>query len=143
MTALTADIVRRQRGTAQRIQYLVAASTTLFKGAMIQVNGAGFAVAATDSVGVLPVIGVAESGKDNSSGLDGAEDIIILSGAQFLMAGLGLGQAQVGRTTFVADDNTVDPTTTNSRPAGKLTEFVSSTSGWVYIPVGGIAADLS
>ncbi len=42
----------------------------------------------------------------------------------------------IGTSMVVVDNNTIDDVAgaTNDIPVGKLTEFVSTTSGWVYVP---------
>ena len=55
---------------------------------------------------------------------------------EYLFAATSITQAMVGVNMVTVDDNTVDDIAgaTNDIVVGKLTEFVSTTSGWVHVP---------
>jgi hypothetical protein len=143
MTALSADRKVTVRGQVTITSYLVAASTTLYKGGLVAINAAGYAVPAADTSGLI-VVGVAQQKYDNSSGANGAIRCQVESDALFLMGATSIAQAAVPEVMYVADDQTVDETDPgNSVIAGKLTEVVSATSGWVYIPGHGRTKELT
>lgn len=135
MTALAAA-----RGISKRnVGYLmpaqpVAASTTIWKGAMVCINAAGYAVPASDTSGLLPVCGVADETVVNS-GAAGAKFIRLQTDAYFEFNASSITQAMVGDTMYVVDDNTFDDAAgpTNDVPAGILVQFVSTTKGMIKI----------
>ena len=143
MTALAADANRKTRGNAGRqTGYLMAASQTIYKGALVMINASGLAVPATDAAAGI-VVGVAD--EQVVSAASGSYWIKVRSGEAFLFAASSITQAMVGTAMYVVDDNTVDDAAgpTNDRPVGILEEFVSTTQGWVFIPAGGSATGVA
>lgn len=120
----------------------VAASTTIYKGAMVCIDADGYVIPAADTALISNVIGIATEGVVNS-GADGAKTIEVASSVDVLMDATSITQLMLGTTLYVVDDDVVDDAAgaTNERAAGTLIEFVSTTSGWINIPTFGIFSD--
>lgn len=135
MAALTAakEIASRD---PDEYGYPVLTATTIYKGAIVSVDDAGFAVPASDTA-AHRVIGIAKETVLNP-GASGVNWVKVVSGRAFLIAAVSITQAMVGDVMFVVDDQTVDDAagTTNDVPVGRLVEFISTTSGWVFIDKG-------
>ena len=138
MTALSAaNPDRPKRGVGVVRSYPVNASSVIYQGGLVAIDSTGNAVAATDSASDLRVVGVAfESATGGAS--DGDVWVKVESGAEWLFTATGITQAMLGTEMQVTDDNTIDDDTTNDAACGYLQEFVSTTSGWLHIPDGGI-----
>lgn len=134
MTALAADTNREKRGMGRVFHFPVDGGSILYKGGLVALNAAGFAIPAAD-VAAQPVVGVAAEKVDNSAGADGAKTVRVDAEAEFRFAATSITQAMVGVNMEVVDDNTVDETAgAGNIVVGKLTEFISTTLGWVYVP---------
>jgi len=113
VTALADD----RQTPAQEVElkgYLVAASTTIYKGGMVAVNDAGHLVMASDAAN-LRVVGVADERVDNSAGSAGDKKCRVRSGRAFDFNATAITQAMVGDLMFVVDDNTFDDCSSTSR----------------------------
>lgn len=134
MAALTAKRETAHKGEMRVQSVKVKASTTIYGGGIVCSN-AGFAAPGADTAGLV-TMGIALQDADNSSGGDGDISVEVGFGAAFLLGASSITQAMVGLDTLmdVIDDQTFDETSTNSVVLGKLIEFVSTTSGWVYVP---------
>lgn len=133
MTALAADSQREKRGQGRVFHFPVAADAVIYKGAIVQLDATGFAgPAAAGNTRVI--VGIAREKVDNTGGADGAKDIRVDADCEFLFAASSLAQTALGAAMLVIDDNTVDETSAGSATVGALTEFVSATQGWVYVP---------
>lgn len=115
----------------------VAASTTLYAGALVAINQSGYAVAASaDST--LRVIGRCEATVVNS-GSAGAKNVDVKAGAFWYANSSTTGaitDADIGRPAFVVDDETVSRISSYGvRPPAGLVVDVSSTLG-VLVQVG-------
>lgn len=107
MAALTADRPRSHTDPTASDTFPVAASTTIWAGAIVALNTSGYAIPATDTVG-LTVVGIATKKADNSDGSNGEVDVVCDSGQlERELAATGLTQAQLGQPVFVSDDQTV------------------------------------
>jgi hypothetical protein len=124
MTALSASY-EAQRREGELISYKVAASTTIYKGALVCLNTDGYAVPAADTQGLI-FIGVAYEDGDNSAGTDGAIKGRVLKTGTYLIAKASAAQADLGTVMCIADDNTVAADTTNDIPAGVAVEAPDS-----------------
>ena len=135
MTALAANASRQTRGRVKLNSYPVAASATIYKGSLVMIDATGYLQVATDEA-TIHIVGVAAEGRDNSSGSDGDVDCEVESDCEFLFTASSITQAMVSTVMVCVDDNTIDDAAgaTNDRPVGILTQYVSTTSGWVYIP---------
>lgn len=121
--------------------YKVAASTHIYKGALVCINSSGYLVPGADTSGLL-FVGVAFEEFDNSAGADGAAAADGRSGCRVRKSGdflytftASTSQADVGKAVYLSADNTVAlaATTTNDVLAGYITEYVTSTSVRVRI----------
>lgn len=137
MTALSADFNRQARGTGKEFSLPVATGTTIYKGGLVAMNASGYAVPAASTAGLV-VLGVAIENVVNA-GADGALRVRVDCAREFLFPASSITQAMVGRAMYVVDDATIDETDSDNIFAGILTEFVSTTSGWVYVPAPSIA----
>lgn len=147
MTALSAARATVKQD-ATTIAYPMSASA-IYIGAKVCIDSSGYAVEASDATGLSNVVGVAVASNpgdaaaglvDNSAGAAGDKTIMVESGKSFLFAATSITQAMVGDPMYVVDDQTFDETSTNRVFAGVLTKFVSTTSGWIYIPTPGQGA---
>lgn len=139
MAALTADRDTKIIAKPSLKGYPVAASTTIYKGGMVCLDGDGYAVPAADDSAYSMVIGVADEQVDNSSGSDGDKDVRVRSGEIYDFVASSITQAMVGTTMYVVDDQTIDDSAgvTHDVIAGVLVEYVSATNGKVHIPTPG------
>lgn len=128
MTATTtAREAKRKDGEV--ISYPMAA-VKVPKGALVNINAAGFATNATDAAGET-FAGVAYETVDNSAGSAGDLEIRVQSTGTFVLVdGGGNGaQTDVGVEFHIVDNQTVtDAATTNSLAAGVAVESISATS---------------
>jgi len=133
MTALAKDKDTVYREGVE-LDLEVAASTTLYAGAGICVNAAGYAVPAADTADFKSA-GVAQEQVDNSAGAAGDKKVTVRRHGLFKFVTAGLTIANIGDDVFWVDDQTVAlaATTTNDVPAGKIAGFISATAIWVDI----------
>jgi len=127
MTA-TATAREAQRKDGQLIAYPMAA-VKIPKGALVNINSAGYAVNATDTAGET-FAGVAYETVDNSSGNAGDKSIRVETTGTFVFFdGGGNGaQTDVGVQFKIVDNQTVtDAATTNNLVAGVAVESISAT----------------
>jgi len=128
MTATTtAREAKRKDG--RLISYPIAA-VKIPKGALVNINAAGYATNATDASGET-FAGVAYETVDNSAGSAGALSIRVETSGTFVFVdGGGNGaQTDVGVEFKVVDNQTVtDASTTNNLKAGIAVESISATS---------------
>lgn len=131
--ALSADaeIARKDDGV---VSFPVYQSTTIYKGAVVQINSSGYLVAATDTSGNLTA-GVAMEKVDNSSGSDGDLWCKVYTRGVFKLPGTGFSQATVGLPVYALADNSVvvAGSVTNDVLAGVCVGYVDSTHIWVDI----------
>lgn len=144
MAALTTDRNTVSKLSLQLKSYPVAASTQIYKGGLVCVGSAGFLEMAADGAGNV-CVGVAHENVNNTAdGTGGALSCRVESGRAYSMAGSGLSQGDVGLTVYVVDDQTVSATPgANATKAGRLVEYDSATSGWIWIPIGGMQGGIS
>lgn len=142
MTALAAD--RNTQSKIGGIQiFPVDGGSTIYKGALVAVNAAGYLIPASDLANAK-VVGVADEAVDNSAGADGALDCRVVSGRTFKFAASSITQAMVGEMMYVVDDQTFDDGVgTNGIKAGRLVQYVSATEGWIHIPFGGVGIGIT
>lgn len=131
MTAITTAVNRQMKGIPEMKGYVCTTSATIPKGAIVSVDAAtGLAINAVAGA-VNPVVGVAAETVTTAAA--GAK-IKVWYGCDFLFAASSITQAMVGEPMLVVDNNTVDETSATSAVVGTLREFVSTTSGWVFVP---------
>ena len=128
MTATTtAREAKRKDGEV--IAYPIAA-VKIPKGALVNINAAGFATNATDAAGET-FAGVAYETVDNSSGNAGDVSIRVQTTGTFVFADGGANGAatDVGLAFRIVDNQTVtDAATTNNITCGVAVESISTTS---------------
>lgn len=135
MAVLTAARNRQARGEGKHAQVPVAAATKIFKGAIVMIDASGFAVNGSDTAG-LQTIGVAYETVDNTAGANGALEIRVEYDREFLFTATSITQAMLGDLMVCVDNDVVDDAlgAVNDITVGRLIDFVSVTSGWVYVP---------
>jgi hypothetical protein len=132
MAALSAAANRRARGElGNRFKVPVKATSQIWKGGIVGCGTDGFAVAAVSGANVK-VLGIAAESKLGGA-TDGLVSILVEAGREYLFDASSITQAMLGQDMKVINDNTVDETSASSASVGALTEFVSTTSGWVFV----------
>jgi len=132
MTALTAD-----RNTPRRngIDFVdpVAASAIIYAGALVALNGTGYLVPGSAATG-LKARGIAQENIDNSTGIDGALRVPVMTGV-FRFANDGtITIADIEATAYIVDDQTVaDNDGTGTRSVAGTIKSVDSAGVWVNI----------
>lgn len=139
MAALTADRITKSKGPVRLATYKVAASTTIYAGAMVCMNATGYAVPAADTAAFSPVKGIAVAKANNSAGADGAIDVVVEYGGDFLIdVAAGITQADVGDNATVVDDQTASDAaaTTNDIVIGPIKAYLDEAQdkAWITIP---------
>lgn len=128
MTALVADRNTPFKGDHRQVSMKVAASTEIFKGAIVCASATGYLVPADDAAGLI-VVGISEEHVDNSSGSDGDLSCVVQKGVAGLRGGTTPPvQADIGRAVFVEDDAGVETSagSVNNIQAGILDSIVGS-----------------
>jgi len=134
MAALTAA-----RNTPQELEprfrsVPVAASAKPFQGGMVQINAAGYAVAASATAANV-TIGRAEATADNSAGANGDIKVKVRRGTfRFNNSSAGdlIARTEIGKTVYVVDDQTVAKTNNSgARPAAGTCFDVDAQGVWV------------
>ena len=143
MSVLSADAVRRVKGvgTAVRRKYPILTAVEIFKGSLVSIDAAGFAIPSADTASTK-CVGIATE-HVNNVGASGDLSIEVMQHVDVLLPATSITQAMVGDLMVVVDSGEMDDAAgvSNNLPIGRLTEFVGTTSGWVGIPnLGGDAA---
>lgn len=133
MAALTSDRNTARLDGALR-QGAVAASTTIYAGAMVMRNATGFLVEGQTATGLVGV-GRAEMRADNGSGADGDITCDYRPGVYHFANAAGadeIAAADIGGLCYAVDDQTVAKTDGSSSrsPAGVI-DGVDATGVWV------------
>ncbi len=135
MTALSKDRNTPAR-SGEEFVHPVAADAVIFAGALVVSDATGY-LAPGSTAATLTVAGRAEEAVDNTGGADGALTCRVRKGV-FLFVNLAadaVGQANVGTTCYIVDDQTVAATNgTNTRSAAGTVMALEGTTGvWVKI----------
>lgn len=142
MTAIAVDRstpCRHPEAARLLVSYPVAASSIVYKGALVMLD-AGYAKTAAAASGVI-VVGVAESTVDNSAGSNGTLSVLVSSGNAFRFVGSGIVAADVGKPAYLTDNQTVqDAVGTYGIVVGVIEELESANVVWVYIPPTNVLA---
>lgn len=133
MTALSAD-----RNTplkdAEQIGFLVAANTKIYAGSIVVANATGYAVPGVTAANVT-YLGRAEESVNNIGGADGAKTVQVRRKKAFKFANLPadpVTQADVGKTCYIADDQTVAKTNAgNTRSVAGQVLAVEQDGVWI------------
>ena len=134
MTALTdnKEVSEKHR---RLIENPVAGSVVIFKGAIVMSNASGFLAPAAALLDAK-MAGMAYEKVDNSNGSAGDVNCKLLREGLFELAGSGFSQADIGKTVYASDDQTVSTTQgTNEIAVGKIAQVVSATKVFVDIEV--------
>lgn len=132
MTALAAYRNTKNKGAIRQQRYPVKASTTIYGGAIVMIDSAGFARPAAALASNQGCVGIAQSTVVGTA-VDGAVDVVVDEGV-FLLDATSITQAMITQKMYAQDDHTVDETQGSNQPlVGTLVDFVSTTSGWVHI----------
>lgn len=134
MTALGADAQISTKDSGLR-SYKVADNVKIFKGAIVCIDTNGYANVGADTASFV-CAGIAIEQCDNTQAghAAGGKRVRVQSGKHFLLAATGMAQTSVGLAVMVKDSGSVGLTSTNSVKAGTVTEYVSATSVWVFMP---------
>lgn len=133
MTALAAAANRQARGPlGHRIRVPVKAASQIWKGGIVGRGTDGFAVAGVKDANVQ-ILGIAAESVLGGA-TDGAKYIEVECAREYLFAASSVTQAMLGNAMKIIDDNTVDETEADSATVGPMTEFVSTTQCWVFVP---------
>lgn len=127
MANLTKDRVYRELAGAKAFNDPVAAATTIYRGAMVGLDGDGNAVPAAPATPVIR--GVAKEMANNSSGAAGAVSVDTAKGV-FHFNQTGLSRSDIESDVYVVDDNTVGAAGTLI--AGRLVD-IDAAGAWVEI----------
>ena len=129
MAALAAAKEANKRAGDQK-RYLLKASTTIYKGALVCLDTNGLAVPAADTASFI-FVGVAY--ETATSAASGSTYVTVEKRGEYEMVTSGATQATTGKKVFASDDQTVATSTTNSIAVGYDGEFVSATKVRVRI----------
>jgi hypothetical protein len=110
--------------------YPVKAATTIYAGAIVMLDVAGYAVPGANTASCV-CAGIARA-RAVGGATDGAVWVPVEAPVIALLPATSITQAMVGRPMYVVDDQTFDDVAGNVL-AGPLMEFVSTTLGWVQV----------
>lgn len=133
MAAMTRDRSRERKGEALLIPAPVGDAERIYQGALcMSLVADGYIIPGADTA-AAKFRGVAVEPCDNSDGADGAKSVLLDITSPFLVAGTGFTQADVGKTVYLLDDQTVALAAgaTNDVAVGLIIQFVSATQVWV------------
>jgi hypothetical protein len=129
-------------GLPKNTNYPVYQSTTIYEGALVQINSTGYLVEAT-TTSVNITVGIATQHVNNSSGASGDLNCAVLQGVGRFANGNSITKASVGQLCYVVDDQTVTTSAAGSPPVAGTIYAVDSSGVWVYTglaaPVDGTA----
>lgn len=125
------EVTRKQAGLQS---FPVEDSVTIFKGALVCTNAAGYLVPAADTAG-YKFAGIAYEKVDNtlSGHSQGGKSCRAYTEGVFELVATDITQVMVGQLLYAVDDGVVDETTTNSVCVGRLIQYVTTAKGWVDI----------
>ncbi|MGD8717562.1 MAG: hypothetical protein PVH29_01955 [Candidatus Zixiibacteriota bacterium] len=118
---LTADC-DTERKDGILVGYRLASGAVIFKGAMVCLNEAGYAVPARDEEG-LTFVGFAYERADNGDGADGDMSIRVWKDGSFRVAMAYPRLADLGSAAFVLEDDEVALASVNGVLAGTIVEI--------------------
>jgi len=114
----------------------IATKTEIFGGHMVAGNATGYAVLAS-AVAAQVTLGVSDGYVDNSDGAAGDAVALVRRGKSWCFANFGgdaVTQAEVGKTCYVADSQTVAKTNNAGvRPVAGKVMGVDADGVWVLI----------
>jgi hypothetical protein len=113
--------------------YPVADNVTIYKGAIVALNAAGYAVPAISSASPVVVVGVSEIHADNTALHHAASALCVnatLGVWRMFQTGTTITTAYVGSAVYAADDNTVSLSASAGPYCGTVVD-VDSIGVWV------------
>lgn len=134
MAALTGPRATPVRQTPRTRTIPVAANAVIRQGGMVQINAAGYAVAAVATAANVTT-GMAKATVDNTGGANGALSVDV----ERVVARYGnsastdaIARTEIGKTIYVVDDQTVAKTDNSAaRPAAGRCFDVDAQGVWV------------
>lgn len=115
------------------IQTPVAAAVVVYKGAIVMGNASGYLAPMVPAVNIT-FAGIAAEKADNATGANGDVEADHFRTGLFKLSGTGFTQADLGKTVYASDDQTVSTTQgTNEVSVGKIAQVVSATEVYVDI----------
>ena len=126
-----ADITERKASTDRQdglILSFLQGAESIFEGALVAINAAGYAVNAGDDANAV-IVGVADESVDNSGGAAGDKEIkVVRTGVFTFNTAYSAAQTDVNNIAMASDNQTVDlaANTTNDIPVGRIVEVLSS-----------------
>ena len=120
-----------QGGDYSNREVPVKAATKIFAGTIVALDASGFAAPASTALNLI-ILGVAQALADNSAGAAGDIKVKVKPGVYKLVNTGPIVQADLGKTCFVTDDQTVAKTDGGGTKsaAGKVFQ-VDSDGVWV------------
>lgn len=136
--ALTAER-DTQRKAGEQFEYEVAASTTIYAGALVVINASGYAEPGTTATN-KKAVGRCEATADNSSGSAGDINVKVRAG-EFQWGNSAsadeITEADVGKFAYIVDDETVAKTSSSgTRSIAGVITAVDSDGVWVKMGPG-------
>lgn len=113
----------------------VATNKKIYAGSLVAANATGFATPGATAT-TLTYLGRAEECVDNTGGADGAKSVLVRRGKAFKFknaAGDAVTQAELGKTCYITDDETVSKTNAggNTQSAAGKVVGVDADGVWV------------
>lgn len=110
---------------------------TIYQGALVKLNAAGFAAPCAAELGAV-FAGIAIEKMDNETAVPtpsaGDQEVRVYKQGNFLLTGSGFAQTDVGQAVYATDDQTITKTNAaDAQRVGVIAEYVSSTQVWVKI----------
>lgn len=132
--ALTADKNTPMKD-GELIAVPIAANVKIFAGALVAANATGYATPGATAT-TLTYLGRAEEYVDNTGGADGAKTVMVRRGRAFKFAnsaGDAVTQAELGKTCYIVDDETVSKSNAggNTQSAAGKVVGVETDGVWV------------
>lgn len=124
----TKQLETDQAGLA--VDYDVAASTTIYKGAFVRID-AGGDIEPCAGTSTEPCLGIALVKADNSDGADGDITCKILVGAVIDHAVGSITKANIGDAVYTSDDQTLTLTSTTNELVGHLVGITGTNKGLI------------
>jgi hypothetical protein len=136
MTALAADTAINTKVDRDLLSYPVADNVLIYKGSLITINAAGYAIPAADTASTI-FAGIADAHVDNTitGHTAGGLSCTVQRDRVALLTATGLAQTSVGLAVYVLDSGTVALTggVTNHVLVGYVQSYVSATQAWVLM----------
>jgi hypothetical protein len=129
MTTQAADNIRTYRDDYTINEVPAVASDIIYRGSAVgDTSGTARPLVAGDAF-----LGFADATADNSAGSASAINVRVRSRGYVKLAITSVASTDdIGATVYASDDNTFTLASTSNSSIGKIVEWVSSTTAWVY-----------